>query len=259
MPFDHETHERIVFARNPLKVVVAQIRFPPAYGLAEPTGLAVIQTAFSPRYPTSLPRTQQVTVAVGPSGPVPPVVQPGPARFGDEGGTWVVSVGPDSASLETTRYESWVDFRARLRELLDVVEVQSQAARVERLGVRYVDELVSAEAHTIPDWQRYVAPTLIGDVNAPWMDARVKRSLQQVSMSIGDDGINMTHGYVRNADGSEYPSTFVIDTDIFTEQPVPFDVEGLLERADRYHRWAWNLFRRSITPATIDLLGGEHE
>jgi uncharacterized protein (TIGR04255 family) len=99
----------------------------------------------------------------------------------------------------------------------------------------------------------------MGDVNAPWMDARVKRSLQQVSMSIGDDGVNMTHGYVRNADGSEYPSTYVIDTDIFTEQPVAFDVGGLLERADRYHRWAWNLFRRSITPATIDLLGGEHE
>lgn len=259
MPFDQETHERIVFAHNPLKVVVAQIRFPPAYALAEATGLAAIQTALTPRYPTSLPRTQQVTMAVGSGGPVPPVVQPGPARFGDEPGFWVVSVGPDSVSLETTRYNSWADFRARFRELLDVAVTQSRATRIERLGIRYVDELVSVDAHTIPDWRRFIAPSLIGDIDAPWMDARVKRSLHQVSMSIGDDGLNLTHGYVRSPGGSEHPSTYVIDTDVFTEQPVPFDVEGLLERADRYHRWAWNLFRRSITAATIDLLGGEQE
>lgn len=259
MTFDQETHERIVFARNPLKVVVAQIRFPPAYALADPTGLAATQAALSTRYPTSLPRTQEMTIVAGPGAPVPPVVQPGPARFGDEAGTWVVSVGPDVASLETTHYVSWVDFRARLRELLEIVAARGQATRIERLGIRYVDEIVSADAAAIPDWQRYIAPNLFGEADAPWIDARVKRSIQQVSMSIDDDGINLTHGYVKNPDGSEYPSTYVMDTDIFTEQHVPFDVNELLERADRYHRWAWNLFRRSITPAAIELLGGTEE
>ncbi len=259
MTFDQEAHERIVFARNPLKVVVAEIRFPPAYSLAEPAGLAAAQAALSTRYPMSLPRIQQVTVVAGPGGPVPPVVQPGPARFGDDAGTWVVSVGPDSASLETTRYDSWVDFRARLKEVLGMVAAQGRVTRIERLGIRYVDEIVSEDAVAIPDWQRYIVPSLLGDADAPWIDARVKRSLQQVSMSIGDDGINLRHGYVKNPDGSEYPSTYVIDTDIFTEQHVPFDVDGLLERADRYHRWAWNLFRRSITPGAIELLGGTEE
>lgn len=256
MTFDQETHERIVFARNPLKVVVAQIRFPPAYSLADPAGLAAAQAALSGRYPISLPRTQEITVVAAPDGPVPPVIQPGPARFGDESGTWVVSVGTDTASLETTRYESWVDFRARLYELLTMVHSQGQPVRVERLGIRYVDEIVSVETTAVPDWQAFIAPSLLGHADAPWIDGRVKRSLQQVSMSIGDDGLNLTHGYVRNPDGSEYPSTYVMDTDIFTEQPVAFDLEELLERADRYHRWAWNLFRRSITPAAVELLGG---
>ena len=259
MTFDQETHERIVFARNPLKVVVAQIRFPPAYSLADPAGLAAAQGALSARYPTSLPRIQQVTMVAGPGGPVPPVVQPGPARFGDEAGTWVVSVGPDSASLETTHYGSWADFRARLQELLEMVATQGHVTGVERLGIRYVDEIVSEDSAAIPDWQQYIAPSLLGGADAPWIDARVTRSLQQVSMSIGDDGINLRHGFVKNPDQSDYPSTYVIDTDLFTEQQVGFDVDALLERADRYHRWAWNLFRRSITPAAIDLLGGAEE
>lgn len=259
MTFDQETYERIVFVRNPLKVVVAQIRFPPAYALADPTGLAATQAALSARYPTSLPRIQEMTIVAGPGAPVPPVVQPGPARFGDETGTWVVSVGPDMASLETTRYDSWVDFRARLRELLEIVVARGRATRVERLGIRYVDEIVSTEAAAIPDWRRYIAPSLFGDADAPWIDARVKRSIQQVSMSIDDNGINLTHGFVRNPAGAEYPSTYVMDTDIFTEQHVPFVVDELLARADLYHRWAWNLFRRSITPAAIELLGGTAE
>lgn len=259
MTFDQETHERIVFARNPLKVVVAQIRFPPAYALADPTGLAATQASLATRYPTSLPRIQEMTIVAGPGAVIPPVVQPGPARFGDEAGTWVVSIGSDVASIETTRYESWIDFRARLRELLEIVEARGQASRVERLGVRYVDEIVSADTTTFPDWQPFVAPSLFGHAEAPWIDTRVKRSIQQVSMSIEDNGINFTHGYVKNPEGSEFPSTYVMDTDVFTEQPVPFDVDALLGRADRYHRWAWNLFRRSITPAAIDLLGGTAE
>jgi len=254
--FDQETHQRIVFARNPLKVVVAQVQIPPAYSLGDPAGLAAAQASLSARYPTSLPRTQQVTVVAGPGGPVPPVVQPGPARFGDESGTWVVSVGPDSASLETTRYDSWVDFRARMQELLEIVATQGHVARVDRLGIRYVDELVSEHAVRVPDWQQYIAASLLGEAEAPWIDERVTRSFHQVSMSIGDDGVNLRHGYVMNPEESQYRSTYVIDTDIFTAQPVPFDVEGLLERADRYHRWAWNLFRRSITPAAIELLEG---
>lgn len=259
MTFDQETHARIVFARNPLKVVVAQIRFPPAYTLADPAGLAAAQTALSARYPTALPRVQQVMISVGPSGPVQPVVQPGPARFGDDVETWVVSLDSDSASLETTRYESWMDFRTRLQELLDVVATHASPTRVERLGVRFVDEIVTDHAAVIPDWQRYIGPSLLGKSDAPWNDSRVKGSIQQISMTIGDDGINLSHGYVKNPEESEYPSTYVIDTDVFTEQQVPFDVDRLLERADRYHLWAWNLFRRSITSAAIDLLGGTTE
>jgi hypothetical protein len=30
----------------------------------------------------------------------------------------------------------------------------------------------------------------------------------------------------------------------------------MLGRLDRYHDWAWNLFRRSITSAGVELLGG---
>ncbi|MEJ7696233.1 MAG: hypothetical protein WKF78_06350 [Candidatus Limnocylindrales bacterium] len=53
MTFDQEIHPRIVFSSNPLKVVVAQIKFPAMFGLTEPAALAAFQAALGHRYPNA--------------------------------------------------------------------------------------------------------------------------------------------------------------------------------------------------------------
>ena len=91
------------------------------------------------------------------------------------------------------------------------------------------------------------------------VDERLIQGLQQISLRIEDSAINLRHGYVQNPPEADFPSTYVIDTDLFTEEEQPFDWAAILDRVNRYHDWAWNLFRRSITLAAVQLLGGTEE
>lgn len=256
MAFDQEIHPRIEFSNNPLKVVVAQVRFPTLYGLTEPSALAAFQAALGRRYPTALPRVPNVTVTIGPSGAADMSTDAGPVRFADEDGAWLINVANDWISLETKAYESWVDFRARFEEFMSAIPEALRPTRITRIGLRYVDQIQAPGIATPSDWRPYIVPSLLGAEDDLIFDERLVQGLQQLSFRIEDDGINVRHGYVRNAANADFPSTYVIDTDLFTETEQVLEVPVILKRMERYHDWAWSLFRRSLSPAAVELLGG---
>lgn len=258
MTFDQETHPRIEFRNNPLKVVAAQITFPTLYGLTEPASLAAIQAVLGARYPTPLPRVPHFEITLGPAG-ADTQSAAGPIRFASEDGTWLINIATDWVSVETTAYVSWVAFRARFEELLAALPPDTRPVNVTRIGVRYVDQIQVAGAATPTDWRTYIESSLIGSADSIAFDDRILQALQQLSYSIDDNVINVRHGYIRNDPGSDFPSTYVIDTDLFTQTDLPFDPAAIFDRLNRYHDWAWSLFRRSITPATVELLGGSEE
>lgn len=259
MTFDQETHPRFEFSNNPLKVVVAQIKFPAMFGLTEPAALAAFQAALGHRYPSALPRIPNVTVTVGPAGAAETVTDAGPVRLASENGMWLISIGNDAIALETQAYESWVGFRARLEELVAAIPDALRPHHVERLGLRFVDQIQAPDVATPSDWREYIVPSLIGDADSLVFDDRLIQGLQQLSFRLDDSTVNLRHGYVQNPAAADFPSTYVIDTDLFTETEQAFDWAAILERVNRYHDWAWNLFRRSITPAAVGLLGGTED
>lgn len=254
MTFDQETHPRVVFARNALKVVVAQVRFPVSYRLDEPGVLAELQRALSAAYPIGLPRGEEVTVAIGPGGATMNQGRPGPAQFADVSRTRTVTIGSDMASFETTAYEDWPTFRVAFGDLLALLEAHLQPAHVDRLGLRFVDELPGDGARMITDWTHLLTADLLGSENSPARDERAVRTLQFVSLDMGGDTINLRHGYTRNLGDAGPASVYLIDTDV-SSQNVPWDIPDLLERADRYHDWAWKLFIRSVTDHAKAVLG----
>lgn len=257
MTFDQETHPRIEFRNNPLKVVVAQIRFPAIYGLTEPAALAAIQATLGRLYPKALPRIPNVTVNIGPGGVADTSTDAGPVRFATDDESWLINITPEWISVETQAYVSWVGFRARFEEFLAAIPADLRPRRISRFGVRYVDQIQAPGVATASDWRPYIEQSLLGPEGALLFDDRIVQGLQQLSFRMNEDAINLRHGYVRNEATADFPSTYVIDSDLFTETEQPFDVPAILARADRYHDWAWNLFRRSITPAAVDLLGGD--
>jgi len=257
MTFDQETHDRLRFERNPLKVVVAQVRFPTSYLLGDPGVQGRIQAEFLERFPEALPPVQEIMVALTQRGPEQIQTKQGPARFADPTKRTIVSIGPAMASLETTFYEGWERFREQIADVLDVVARHGSPTGMTRFGLRYVDEIAIDEMVSISDWSRALSDSVLGDANSLARDPRTIRTQQRVTIPIGEDVVNAIHGYVRNLEpGGQPASTYVIDADIFTEAAGPWDIESTLDRADRYHRWMINVFVRSLTHDGIELMGG---
>jgi uncharacterized protein (TIGR04255 family) len=259
MRFDEEIHPRIEFSNNPLKVVVAQIKFPTMFGLTEPAALAELQGTLGARYSNALQRIPNVTLLIDAAGQPSTTTDAGPVRLASEDGLWIVAIAPDSIGLETKAYESWADFSGRLEELMAAVPITVRPHHTTRIGLRYVDQLQAPKVATPADWREYIVPGLIGGPDALIFDERLVQGIQQLSFVMDESVINVRHGFVRNPAEADLPSTYVIDTDAFTEAEQAFDWAVILKLMTQYHGWAWSVFRRSLTPAAVELLGGTQD
>lgn len=257
--FDEEAWPRLRFANNsnPLKVVVAQVRFPLAHALANPAVHAAIQRSLAPQFPQALDAVQEVTFAVTPQGPTSPTVEQTAIRFGDDEAKRTVAIGPAMASFETTRYEGWEAFRPDVEQVLQLVAEHGTPTTFTRLGLRYVDELAVEGVATIDGWADLLTGNLLGEPDSLLRDPRIVETSQHGRIRIGDEEVRFRHGFVlRKGPNGTAASVYVIDTDISTSASGPWDIAALLERLDRYHTWMTNIFGRSLTPAGIERLGG---
>lgn len=258
--FDDEAYPRLRFEniRNPLKVVVGQVRFPPAYRLGDPAVQGTLQQALADDFPRPLDPVQEISFAFTPQGPTTPQVEQTAIRFGDQTGRRVSAIGVAMASFETTDYVGWEDFQSNLARILGLIGEHAAPTEYVRFGLRYVDELTVEGARTIGDWANIIAEPVIGPLDSLSRDDRVVETTQMSRVIIGEDEVRFRHGYIRRQgdDGTE-TSIYLLDTDMATTTPHPWDRDELLQRAARYHRWMTNIFGRSLTPEGLRQLGGE--
>jgi uncharacterized protein (TIGR04255 family) len=257
--FDDEAWPRLRFGNgsNPLKVVVAQVRFPLAHALADPAVHSTIQRSLGGQFPKALGPLQEVTFAVTPQGPTSPSVEQTAVRFADEEEKSTVAIGAAMASFETTRYEGWETFRPNIELALQLVAEHGAPTTHKRLGLRYVDELAIPGITTIDGWVDMLASNMLGEPESLLRDPRAVETSQLSRIRVGDDDVRFRHGFVRREAPNGSPnSLYVIDTDISTSSEGPWDIAALLERLDRYHTWMTNIFGRSLSPAGIERLGG---
>jgi uncharacterized protein (TIGR04255 family) len=245
--------------QNPLKLAVAQLRFPVDFRLAQPEVLAALQAAFAPRYPV-VSQVQQMSIEFGFGPGIPPTVreqpvtQP-PTRFADPEGRWAVTVALEALSLETSGYTNWDDFLGRFLGVVESVSQHAPLGQAQRLGLRYVNELTHPEATSLVDWARFLTVSALGSAGSVDYAPYAARAQDQVTMLHDDVGATLRHRYQRNADGDDARSTFVIDTDVFSPRPFVIDPPDLLERLNRFHDVAWTIFRGSVTDELIEWFG----
>jgi uncharacterized protein (TIGR04255 family) len=258
--FDEEVWPRLHFAQNPLKVVVAQVRFPTSHALGDAAVHAVIQLAVAEHFPKPLAAMQEVAFAVTPQGPTAPQVQQTAVRFSDDQEKSIMAIGPGLASYETTDYRGWEDFEPQLERVLGLVTQHGSPTQSVRFGLRYVDEILLEGVTRINDWAEILTDRVLGTADSLGRDPRVVETTQGSSIRVGDDVVNVRHGYVRRPsdDGGE-TSVYVLDADIFTDLPRPWDVAALLDDANRYRLWMRTIFGRSLTPVGIERMGGAVE
>jgi uncharacterized protein (TIGR04255 family) len=251
MVLDLQEYPRAIFERNPLKVVVTQVRFPPLFALEQPAGIAPFQDAIRGEYPVAESRGAQVTLAVGPGGVAVPPTQPGPWRFLNDDSSWVVAVAPDFISLETTSYYRFEDFRARVERLFNAAAASLRLTRRQRLGLRYVNEITHPEAVHLSDWRKLLREELFGIAGGETFGDTVAQAAQQIQLELDLGKVTIRHGYRREETAD---SVYFLDLDAYDDEAGDFDVEGMLDRLTLYNKWVWNIFRGSITDELVDYL-----
>jgi uncharacterized protein (TIGR04255 family) len=233
----------VVFERSPLSLVVCQLRFE-HLGQVE-RHLEALRERLVDRYPLSQ-RLQQGEVQVGPGGPQ--AFTATGLRFASVESDWTLTVMPDFCSLETTKYDDWRDFDARLREALTAL-LETVHPRVEtRLGLRYVNQLHLDAVEKASDWTAYLQPAIVGALAgaAPFAQSTLTAH-QLLQLDIGDDArLTFQHGLPGEAlVGDNDPLTYLLDFDCFRQKDAPrvLDLDDVLGQADRFNKVITSLFQ----------------
>ena len=176
-----------------------------------------------------------------------------------------VTFAPNAVTVETTRYETWEDFRAiaetGLAARMDVAPVDG----VERIGLRYVDE-VRIPGGESPDWRTWVEPQLappVLDVAAGELFPYQQQSVVQFKTARPGVGVVLRYGAVEGPSTMQglplfTPKTppsapfFLVDTDAsWTPAPgdevPPLEPGKVLDEADVLHGYVKDLFEASLT------------
>jgi uncharacterized protein (TIGR04255 family) len=160
-------------------------------------------------------------------------------------GSWVVSLMPDHAALETTAYTTWDEFQPRLATLIDATAEHVRPTFEQRLGLRYVDRIRELELATAPEWEPFIAPELLGLAGHPQLGQAIKTAQQQILLDV-DDGVQclLRHGLI--ADEQRGVADYVLDYDVHRVRSRPFDAESIKEAAEVFNRAALQLFQASV-------------
>jgi uncharacterized protein (TIGR04255 family) len=243
---------RVIFDRNPLQNVIAQLRFPTIFALEQPAGVAGFQERIRDDYPKAEGRSQQLSVVVSPGGISAPTTQPGPWRFLSKDGSWVAALAPDFVSLETTNYQRFEGFVDRARRLFEVAGETLGLSVRGRLGLRYINQLRHPDARTVDDWRKYLENDLLGAVGGELLREHVVQAFQQIVLSLDAGGMTIRHGFVRE---DEEQSSYLLDLDAYDDREASFSSDEVIEKLTMFKRWTWNAFRRSITDEMATYLG----
>lgn len=249
----------VPLARAPLVQVLAQVRFPVIASIEKREFIASFQEAIRNDYPVLRPE-QNVNVVFGNEGPSQE--RSNTWRFTDETATWRVSLAAGFLALETKAYVSREDFLSRLTKLLAALVEHVNPRVVDRLGLRYIDQLSGEALDHLPD---LVRPAVAGILASP-LAAAVQHSITQSSFEIPEESgqLMARWGFIpagatvdpNTIEAVDFPS-WILDVDAFSVQPRPFQVDGVIADARALSERVYAVFRWAVTPAFLERFGGQ--
>lgn len=241
----------------PLVRVIAQVRFPLVIAVGQRDFIGPFQEAVRAAYPIlRQEQTQGITVTVAGVAPV----QAQPAwRFTDIQGHWRVSLTPEFLALETTAYTSRSDFFRRLRDLIVALDEHVGPKLVDRLGVRYIDR-ISGDA--LNDISKLVRAEVRGIAGTPAF-THVQHALTEAVFVL--DSARVLARWGRLPSGATVDPTaiepisepsWILDLDMFSAEPYPFNVDRVVDDANRFAERIYTFFRWAVTDDFLRRYGG---
>jgi uncharacterized protein (TIGR04255 family) len=245
-------------ARSPLELVVCQIRHERRLVVGEGTTALAVHEALggaNGSYP-SLDEVAgaEVNVVMGLGTPNIRETKTSGWRFASADGAWVITLMPDSFSLETSAYTTWADdFAPRLGALIDAVAAHVRPTFEQRIGLRYVDRIDELGLTELEAWRPYLRPELLGLVLHPQLGPGVRNYQQQLLLELAD-GVTagLRHGPV--VEPGRETVDYQLDYDIFRQGGRPFDAAATKAAAAQFNIYALQLFQASVSDELLEEL-----
>jgi uncharacterized protein (TIGR04255 family) len=255
--------DREIYPNAPVVLVALEIRHPTA-GPLSPAQRLNLKRRLAARLPIMRSgRLAQVTAAMqaGKTPVVAPELQVEEfPRYFSRDNTVAVSLQAEAVVVETTRYNRWEELRDLVAELLQARQEVGGVDGVERVGLRYVNE-IRVPGEPVHEWAPWVDPTLLGP--APIGDELGLTTAQWQGVTAftpGSDRVIVLRygprdGFAVDPGGDLKRSTptpgpfFLIDIDSFwtpTEETPELDIRALLAICDELHAPVRALFERLV-------------
>ena len=252
----------------PLVLAILQVVHPAAPPLTRGEEAALKQALIRTLPLITQESVNQIELTAGPGGaqPATRMVSEPLVRFSSRDKRTSVSFGPNSITLETTKYDTWDQLRELTMTILTARMDIAPVDGVERIGLRYIDELRIPD-DPAPVWPRWVDPKLTAPVLDGVSSALQARQQQAtVQYATAEPEVLVTLRYGATVGPSSLSATlplahpsvpevgpfFLIDTDAsWTPRPgdeVPIlDPAAVLTKADTLHGYVKALFEASLT------------
>jgi uncharacterized protein (TIGR04255 family) len=258
-PFLGPIPAEVPLTSAPLVRVIAQLRFPPILSVEQPDFVAPFQNAIRAAYPV-LRRELVHTLVVGPGGAGAPPPPQTAWRFGDPDSKLRVTLTQDFLALETTQYTNRSDFFGRLRTLATALGDHLQPGQVDRVGVRYIDRVIGPALAELPKLLRPEVCGIAGTVAGTYAAHALAETLFQVGDArvVARWGLVPENGVVDPAAMEPIAErSWLLDLDMFTAAPMPFDVDRIVGQAEGYAERLYAVFRWAVTDEFLRHYGGQ--
>jgi uncharacterized protein (TIGR04255 family) len=260
---------REVFANAPVELVAVEIRFPDSARLRQPETLDALQLALEDILPIRQVH-QTMMLTVPPGGQMVSQQHEQATVLVDRTSTTSATFRPTALTVETTHYGEFDALRDVIHRCMTALAQQRAAPGVERVGLRYVDEIrVPDPIEDVASWTGWVSDDLLtagrlGGRNSPstlqgtmQFETGERTTLVVRYATLTSTGV-VDPALLRRRHTYPVGPFFVLDFDSYWQRHPDrideFDPERIIALIDRLHAPVGEIFQRAITARLREVL-----
>lgn len=256
-PFEITNLEEVPLPNAPLVRVIAQVRFPPIMSIEDSKFFGHFQEALRSDYPLMKTEKRIAVNLLNPKDKREEAVW----RMFDKSEEWRITLAPDFLAVETTNYKSRDNFFAEFNKALSCLTEYIKPTVCERIGVRYIDQIIGTEFKNISN---LVRPEVLGIYQSS-LKEHISSSLRQTVFSIDKDiklsarwGVLATNQtYDPSSVAPKNEESWILDLDAFSDLKREFDHKQIADVAVRLATQAYHFFRWSVKDEFLETYGGQ--
>lgn len=252
----------VVLSNPPLKLALAQVRFPIILPISQPNApqVASFQESIRDDYPI-YQEQNNISFSM-----VMDNVEQSPQLAGQsqifhtlksEDG-WDIVLNRDAVSLSTTKYRTKEEFVDRFSKIVEAVQSNFNPNKVTRLGVRFIDRV--EDDAVLKNLNKYINPAFLGlfpDITQSSLMQSLLTIDKKTSMNL-KWGLFDPNQPIPGVNIHPHPNvSWVLDSDIFVENFTSFDPNEITSITRDFSGSAYAMFRHVFNNNFIRFCGGK--